>query len=137
MTRIQRTFTLHVLPDDTSGYRLDVRVATNGATASVARLVDRQLVRLRTAIATAVTASKHPRTVVSPTRKAPIPLSEDAGVKLALTVLATAPLSKASRVEAIRIGIDAMTSEEALYWYAYCTGPDASRALRALRTLLG
>ena len=84
-----------------------------------------------------MTASKHPRTIVSPTRKAPIQLTEDAGVRLTLTALAVAPLSKASRVEAIRIGIDAMTSEEALYWYAYCTGPDANRALKALRMLLG
>ena len=137
MTHIHRTFTLHVIPDDTGGYHLDVNVATNGATTTVARLADRQLERLRSAVGMAVTASKHPRTIVSPTRKAAIQLSEDAGVRLALTALATAPLSKASRVEAIRIGIDAMTSEEALYWYAYCTGPDASRALRALRTLLG
>ena len=137
MTRLRRTFTLHVIADDTGGYSLHVDVATNGTPETVARLVDQQLERLRTAVATAVTASKHPRTVVSPTRKAPIPLTEDAGIRLTLTALATAPLSKASRVEAIRIGVDAMTSEEALYWYAYCTGPDASRALRALRTLLG
>ena len=137
MTHIHRTFTLHVAPNDTGGYRLDVNVATNGATTRVARLAGRQLERLRTAVATAVTASKHSRTIVSPTRKAPIQLSEDAGIRLALAALAVAPLSKASRVEAIRIGIHTMTSEEALYWYAYCTGPDSRRALRALRTLLG
>ena len=137
MTRIRRTFTLHVVPDDTGGYKLEVNVATNGTPVSVARLTGRHLERLRTAVASAVTASEHARTIVSPTRTAPIQLSEDAGVRLALTALAVAPLSKASRVEAIRIGIDAMTSEEALYWYAYCTGPNTNRALRALRTLLG
>ena len=137
MTRIQRTFTLHVVPEGTGGYHLELNVATNGTSVSVALLADRQLERLRSAVATAVTASKHARTIVSPTRNAPIPLSEDAGIRLSLMALTVAPLSKASRVEAIRIGIDAMTSEEALYWYAYCTGPDASRGLRALRTLLG
>jgi len=137
MTRTRRTFTLHVIPHDLGKYNLDVNVAANGTPVTVAHLADQQLERLRRAVATAVTASKHPRTIVSPTRKAPIQLTEDAGVKLTLTALAAAPLSKASRVESIRIGIDSMTSEEALYWYAYCTGPDSRRALRALRTLLG
>ena len=62
--------------------------------------------------------------------------NQDAGVRLGLTALATKPVLKSARVDAIRQGIQTMTSEEALYWYAYSTGPNANRALRALRTLL-
>ncbi|HJQ96444.1 MAG TPA: hypothetical protein VJ935_12155, partial [Acidimicrobiia bacterium] len=76
------------------------------------------------------------RTALSPTRRAPIRLTEDAGVRLVLTSLTVKPVSKLSRVEEIREGIDAMTSEEALYWYAKCTGTFAERSLRALRVLL-
>lgn len=136
MTRTRRTFTIVVVPEEVGEYSLDINVATNGTGVTIARLADRQLERLRSAVVTALTASAYARTVVSPTRKAPIQLSEDAGVRLVLTTLATEPLSKPSRIETIRIGIDAMTSEEALYWYAYSTGPAASRGLKALRILL-
>ena len=45
-------------------------------------------------------------------------------------------LRKPTRVAAICRGVGAMSSEEALYWYAHVTSPKASRALRALRLLL-
>ena len=130
-----RSFTLQVSPDR-STYGVDLEVSSNGDNTSLARLEGDFLERMRPALVGAVVASKHPRTVLSPTRRAPIDLTEDAGVRLALTVLASKPVSKPRRVEEIRHGIDSMTSEEALYWYAQCTGPDGNRALRALRTLL-
>ena len=92
--------------------------------------------RIRPAVLEALVASKHARTVLSPTRRAPIRLTEAAGVALVLLVLATRPLRKPTRVAAICHGVSAMSSEEALYWYAHVTGPRASRALRALRLLL-
>lgn len=136
MNRIRRTFTLHVTPDETGRYELQLKVATNGSSSSVATLRGAQLDRLRPSLVSAVTTSGHQRTVLGPTRRRPIQLNEDAGVRLALAALATGPLLKPVRVEAIRLGVEGMTSEEALYWYAHCTGPRSRRALRALRTLL-
>lgn len=136
MTTARRHFALLVHGSGDGSYTLELSVATDDKAQPVARLEGRHLNRLRLAVASAVVASKHARTVLTPTRKAPIPLTEDAGVRLALVALATEPLVKASRVEAIRIGVEAMTSEEALYWYALCTGSNRDRALRAVRTLL-
>lgn len=136
MTHTPRTFTLHVHPDTHGGYGVTLTVQTNGTVATATRIDGRHLDRLRPAVLGAVTASRHARTVLSPTRRAPIRLSEDAGVRLGLTALAAVPLTKTGRVDAIRHGIDTMTGEEALYWYALCTGPNHHRALKALRTLL-
>lgn len=135
MTRTQRSFVLAVSPVG-SDYMVELAVGTNGDTDVVVRLEGEQLQRMRPALLNAVVSSKQPRIVLSPTRKAPVGLSEDAGVRLALFVLAAKPVTKPQRVDQIRTGIDIMTSEEALYWYAQCTGPHANRALRALRTLL-
>lgn len=130
-----RSFALQVMRDP-SGYSVELTVTSNGDTTVLTRLEGDLMERLRPALVNAVVASKHPRTVLSPTRRAPIGLSEDAGVRLALMVLAAKPITKPRRVEEIRTGIDTMTSEEALYWYAQCTGPNSNRALRALRILL-
>lgn len=136
MKHARRTFSLVIVPEEGNAYRLDMFATTNGHSERVIGLSGSKLDRLRSAVLGAVTDSKHARTVLSPTRKAPIELTEDAGVRLALIALAAAPVRKASRVEAIRHGVDAMTGEEALYWYALVTGPNASRALQALRLLL-
>lgn len=136
MTTQRRTFNLHIDGETADHYTVALHVATNGTSKVVAHLDHARVDRLRPALLGAVTGSKHARTVLSPRRRAPIPLAEDAGVRLALVALATAPLAKAGRVDAVRHGIDTMTNEEALYWYALCTGPNARRALRALRTLL-
>lgn len=136
MSTNTRTFSLEILFSNDGDYALDLRTNTNDHTSSVTSISGTHLNRIRPSAVRAVTTSGQQRTVLSPTRKAPIPLSEDAGVRLALIVLATAPLRKPARVEAIRLGIDALTAEEALYWYAHCTGPKANRALGALRILL-
>jgi hypothetical protein len=136
MSRTRRTFRLDLHPDGVGGYHASLAVSTNGAPHVVAGIDPGRIDRLRPALLAAVTASNHPRTVLSPTRKTPIPLTENAGLRLALTTLATAPLRKTGRVDAIRHGIDQMTDEETHYWYALGTGPNRHRALRALRTLL-
>jgi hypothetical protein len=135
MTQTLRTFTLR--PEHTGGAEIWTLVATtNDREELIARFVGKRLGQNRHSLIGAVTSSKHARTILSPTRKAPIPLTEDAGVRLALTYLATGPIAKPNRSDAIRYAIGAMSSEEALYWFAYCTGPVASRALRALRILV-
>ena len=136
MTPESRTFMLTVHPDETGGYSLDLSETTNNKNRSVGMLEGASLERMRLSVLTAVTASKHPRTALTPRRRAPITLTEDAGIRLALTLLTVKPLAKPARVEAIRQGIDTMTSEEALYWYANCTGTNSARALKALRILL-
>lgn len=136
MTRAPRAFHLEVVPNGTDRYALDLVADGDGHAPRVVHLSAGDVERLRPAVVGAVTSSRHPRTVLSPTRMAPIALSEDAGVRLSLQALGTAPISKPVRAEAIRVGVDAMTSEEALYWYAKVTGLHASRSLRALRLLL-
>jgi hypothetical protein len=137
MTQTRRTFTLVVVPDRGTGYGIEIRAAVEDAAAEiVAGLKAPRFDRIRPAVLEALVASKHARTVLSPTRRAPIRLTEAAGVSLVLLVLATRPLRKPTRVAAICHGVSAMSSEEALYWYAHVTGPRASRALRALRLLL-
>lgn len=135
MKRTPRSFTLHVDPEH-DGYALDLVTANNGHSQNLVRLDGRLLERLRAAVVDAVVDSKQPRTVLSPTRRAPIDLAEDAGIRLALIALAVKPVSKPGRVDEIRYGVEAMTSEEALYWFANCTGPRSGQALKALRILL-
>jgi hypothetical protein len=56
---------------------------------------------------------------------------------LGLLFLAVRPMAKVERMDVIAQGIRSMTSEEAYYWYAKCTGsPAAERAQQALRVLL-
>ncbi|MGH8925039.1 MAG: DUF7680 family protein [Acidimicrobiia bacterium] len=131
-----RTFELAITPTADSDYTVDLIVSSNGRPERLTRMQDQHLRRMRSTLLAAIVSSKHARTALSPTRRAPIRLTEDAGVRLTLSALATRPLSKPSRVEEVRQAIDAMSSEEALYWYANCTGPKAARSLRALRIML-
>jgi hypothetical protein len=132
-----RGFRLIVLPTRTSyGIILE---ETNGhipSTRAVAKVDEQHTGRVLSSVMSAVKASGHPRTLLGPQRKAPIVLSEEAGVRLALALLATSPVAKARRIDAMLGGVDDMATEEAYYWYAKCVGPFAGRARRALRTLL-
>lgn len=112
---------------------------TNGQaenTTKVAQVNARQARNVQLALQQAVKASGHARTTLAPTRKTPIPLHEDAGVRLALVLLATERVKKGRRISDITTAIDHMATEEAYYWYAKSTGPDATRVRRALRLFL-
>ncbi len=87
-------------------------------------------------VMTAVKSSGHARTILSPQRKAPIVLSEEAGVRLALALVATTSVTKPRRIEAIIGAIENMATEEAYYWYSKCMGPESRRVRRALRLFL-
>lgn len=64
-------------------------------------------------------------------------LAEEVGVRVALLAATLAPLRKLERIERIAAGLDAMSYEEACYWYAHIRSDDhGGRALRALRLLL-
>jgi hypothetical protein len=78
----------------------------------------------------------HRASVLSPGRKDPLPLGEEAGVRLGLLFMALRPLVKVDRMEAIAAGLRSMPSEEAYYWFSKCgsreNGLHAQRALRIL-----
>jgi hypothetical protein len=95
-----------------------------------------QTTRVQDAVVLAVKTSGHPASVLAFSGHTPITLGEAAGVRLALTLFATMPLTKSGRLRAMVAGVNAMSVEEAYYWYSKCVGPDAARARRALRLLL-
>lgn len=67
----------------------------------------------------------------------PFYLDELTGLRLALILMAVKPLTRHDRIEAIGQGVQAMSAEEAYYWFSKCSaGPDALRAQKALRVLL-
>jgi hypothetical protein len=80
--------------------------------------------------------SGHQPGVLATDRDTPVTLDEVAGVRLALTLLATQPISRHDRIRALVAGVNAMSVEESYYWYAKCVRPEAARARRALRLLL-
>jgi hypothetical protein len=84
----------------------------------------------------AVRRAGHQPSVLAFTRKTPIRLGEAEGVRLALVLFVTQPVSKHERVRALVAGINAMSTEETYYWYSKCIGVNAGRARKALRILL-
>ncbi len=123
---------------DTYGISLEETYGHNGSALAqtVTMVTAAQAARVLDAVLAAVKASGHSPTALSPSRKAPIPLNEPSGVRLALQLTATAPVTKPDRVRAIVNGINTMSVEETYYWYAKTMGTDANRARRALRLLL-
>lgn len=112
---------------------------TNGRlehTLLVARADEKHTRAVLPAVMDAVKASGHQRSTLSQQRKAPIVLSEEAGVRLALVLLATDRVSKARRIDNMLGSVNNMAVEEAYYWYAKCMGGDASRVRKALRIFL-
>ena len=135
-----RAFRITVVPGkhDSYGIVLEETYGESGhALASrVVATTPEQTARITDAIFAAARGSGHSPSVLAFTRKAPIQIDEVDGVRLALILLTTQPIAKHARVCAIVAGINAMSVEETYYWYSKCVGTDASRARKALRTLL-
>lgn len=131
-----RHFELTVVPDTGDNYGIEVVVCEDGHNRIAAKVPPSRVDAIRSDIVAAVVTSGHRRTGVHANRKKPIALSEEAGVRLTLVILSTAPLKKSGRIDGIRAGVDSMTSEEVFYWYAHITGRESARALMALRILL-
>ena len=132
-------FQLQVTPGDEEGqFGLELAEvgASNGQPALRVALDERATARVVSSVLTAVRESKLKPAQLSPGRKRPLRLKEAAGVRLALVILSVAPLSRRTRIAEIEDGVAGMSTEEAYYWYAKCTGRSASRSLRALRLLL-
>ena len=74
---------------------------------------------------------------LSRSRKAPFRLAEEPGVRLGLLMLALKPLRKTSRMSDISEYVQAMTEEEAYYWFSKTTDANVGRRCRkAMRILL-
>jgi hypothetical protein len=133
-----RTFALHVEPDgsDAYGLRLEEGLGPSGEVTLRIRTGAAVTRRVLGSVIAALRESRIPKTALGPQRRKPLQLDQSAGVRLALVLLATAPITKRSRVAAIEEGVAAMSTEEAYYWYAKCAGDSALRARRALRLLL-
>ena len=109
---------------------------TNGSKDVVATASRKRMRDLSAFVTQAVRNSGHQRTTIHAGRKSPIPLKEEAGVRLALGLFATDGVRKGSRKVAMLVGVQDMAAEEAYYWYAKCVGNDGARARRALRLFL-
>lgn len=103
---------------------------------AIAKVEASRAIEFRRVVLEAVQASGYPSTAVSPRRCQPFNLQQAPGVRLALTVSASLPVARPLRRRAIVDGVEALSHEEALYWYARTSGPARRRALRALRLLL-
>lgn len=110
--------------------------ASDGRPDLLVRLGQKATARIITSVLAALRESKLKPAQLSAGRTEPLRLSEPAGVRLALVILGCAPISRRGRVAEIEEGVAAMSTEEAYYWYAKCTGREGSRSRRALRLLL-
>lgn len=135
-----RGFRVTITPgrSETFGLTLEETFGETGTsiTAHVITSTPVQVGRVVDALFAAVRSSGLAPSAIAFTRKQPIQLDEAAGVRLALVLLATQPITKHERARALVAGINAMSIEETYYWYSKCIGVDANRARRALRTLL-
>jgi hypothetical protein len=82
-------------------------------------------------------ASGHRSSVLRKQESRPLPLTDTAGVRLALLFLAVKPLRKLRRLETVAAAIREMEPEETYYWLAKCSRQRVGRrACHALRVLL-
>lgn len=92
------------------------------------------------ALADALRTSGHQRTALKATRKAPLALDEEAGVRAALALAAISGITKPGRTSRLLDGISRLSNEECFYWYAHTLGATdatvARRRLKALRIFL-
>ena len=138
-SEILRTFRITIHPVANDQYGIDLTETYGpgaGPTTPVLTATAAQVSRVADALIAAVKASGHTAGRLSTQRDEPIPLDEAAGVRLALTLFATQPVTKHDRIRALVAGVNSMSVEETFYWYAKSVGPEASRARRALRILL-
>ncbi len=118
---------------------IELRQVVNGRDEAPRRVVfvaGRALQAVGDHVFDALRQAGHRPSELTRTRRSPFALPEQAGVRLALAILATKPLRKIRRVEEISRGVRAMSDDEAYYWFAKCTDPDhGPRAQRAFRDL--
>lgn len=134
-----RTFRLSVLPGKGEAFGVAIAEAYgdgNGPTTPVITLTPAQTGRVLDAVISALRTSGHSPGRLTVERRKPIPLDEPAGVRLAISLMATQPITHHGRIREIIAGIAFMSVEETYYWYAKCVGADHARARKSLRVLL-
>ena len=136
---VVRTFRVTIRPATNDQYGIDLTETYGsgpGPTTPILTASAAQVSRITDVLLAAVKASGFTAGRLAIQRDEPIHLDEAAGVRLALTLFATQPVTKHDRIRALVAGINGMSVEETFYWYAKSIGPEASRARRALRILL-
>lgn len=134
-----RAFSLAPVPEGSDAYGLRLREVTgeNDRGSGLQLHVNAfRTWRVIESVLAAAKASGYLKSALGRSRTTPLTLNEAAGVRLALVLMTTVPLTKSRRVDAIAQGIAGMATEETFYWYAKCVGSDARRARRALRIML-
>jgi hypothetical protein len=137
--RKRRGFELSIKPvsGDDFGLRLgETDGADHAANRRVVNLGPTASRRVAEQAMDALQASGFQRSDLSAQRRRPFRLQEHHGVRLALAMLASGPLHKRTRVEAVLNGVGRLSEEEAYYWYARCLGADGRRSRRAFRLML-
>lgn len=107
---------------------------------AVARLPAERLDAAQPALAEALRASGQAKTTLKPTRKTPVELTEEAGVRAALALAAIHGVTKPGRTARLLDGVSRLSNEECFYWYAHTIGTTdqtiARRRLKAFRIFL-
>lgn len=144
----EHPFVLYTIPDTNGGYRVALYqwVQHNGEAGERApgalwsvELGGDQLRSVADHLLAALRVNDYKATDLARAAGAdePFYLDELSGLRLALILMAVKPLTRHDRIEAIGQGVQAMSAEEAYYWFSKCSaGPDALRAQKALRILL-
>jgi hypothetical protein len=125
--------------DPTERGNFGVQLTESGGSEQVAlsvKLTPTQTARVIDSILAALRESRLKAAQLHAGRVKPLKLSEPAGVRLALAMLATKPLSNRRRLTEVESGVAMMGTEETYYWYAKCTGESANQAQQAMRVLL-
>jgi hypothetical protein len=106
----------------------------------ITRIPADRLAAAQPALADALRTSGHHRTALTATRKKPIALTEDAGVRAALAAATITGITKPGRTPRLLDGIARLSTEECFYWYAHTLGTSdpaqGRRRLKALRIFL-
>jgi hypothetical protein len=91
-------------------------------------------------LAEALRTSGQAKTTLKPTRKAPVELAEEAGVRAALALAVIHGVTKPGRTARLLDGVSRLSNEECFYWYAHTIGTSdptvGRRRLKALRIFL-
>jgi hypothetical protein len=144
----RHTFELRVVPLPAGDYRLelweppapDTRPPKRRQSTALSSLHGWHLQLAEGLIRRAIEANGIKPGDLKRTRRAPIRLAEEDGVRLDLAFRAITPLRLRTRIEDILHGIHEMSREEALYWHAKVSrsnGTTADNGIMALRILFG
>ena len=141
-----KPFELRVVPEKSPGYWLALyemparsrNLEGNGQDWQlIVRIRGTPMKAIVDQILTAIKKAGYRASDLSRSRRAPFQLAEELGVRLGLLMLAVKPLRKTSRMTDISGQVQAMTEEEAYYWFSKTTDKQAGRRCgKAMRILL-